>query len=173
MKNDLLLKMFSIALTIVIFVLIITNCFVNSEFFITSLSQLMTPIIALIFAFWATQFKTDKRKQKTYIETLIEKLQILVTNSNFYNINTATSKEDVLMTNRKISNYIDLLKKCSKTFRFEDEIKYIDEQFQTYKDFVSDNINDFSNLESQQKLLRRLSENIENKCNIILFHLYE
>jgi hypothetical protein len=133
----------------------------------------MTLMVAVIIAFWATQFKNDTRKQKEQIENILHKLQALISHPDFHSINEKTVKEDVLMTNRAISNYIKLLKTRSEKFKFQNDIEYIEDQFESYKTFISDNICDFKALENQHITLRRWSENIDYRCNQIIFSLYE
>ena len=51
----------------------IYNAVTNNSFWNVTIAQLLTPLIALFFAFWATQYKNDQRKAKENAEKIILK----------------------------------------------------------------------------------------------------
>lgn len=170
--KDKILFIFECVLLLAIVILFVFNAITNDNFFNASMSQLMTLMVAIVIAFWATQLKNDTRKQKEQIENILRKIQTLISHPNFHSINENTVKDDVLITNRAISNYIKLLKTHSKKFKIQNDVEYIEGQFETYKTFISDNIYDFKALENQHITLRKWSENINYKCDQIIFSLY-
>lgn len=60
-----------------------------------------------------------------------------------------------------------------KQLGFQDDVKYIDEQFTEYKSFVSDHLNDLDYLSKSETQLRKYSENIDSKCDQIIVKFYE
>ena len=136
------IAMIPLALFAFIVVLFILN--VNSKgFWDISIGPLLTPFIAVCITFLATQRRNDQREAKRHLETIIIKIQNIVTNPGFYDFaiveNDATRKairNQIQVNNRKLGNSIDSLIQYSKVFKFENEATYIKEQFTNYRELV-------------------------------------
>lgn len=88
----------------------IYNIACNTSFFEVSIAQLLTPFIALCFAFGAVQYKNDQRKAKEHVEKILLHLQEIVTSEKFYIIpddgQVDAIQKDLNLTNRKINDKV-------------------------------------------------------------------
>lgn len=149
----------------------------NESFLSASITQVLTLMITLCVAFWATQYKADVRKMKEHAEVILEKLQTIVSENHFYSIpadgDKETIKKQINATNRKINNYLSILDEYAKTLKFKKEMKYIRGEFETYKTRVGDHINDLEYLSKSESEFKRAAENIDTKCDYIILGLYK
>lgn len=155
----------------------ICNWINNKDFFTASITQVLTLAVTLSIAFWATQYKTDIRKMKEHAEDVIEKLQALVSDAQFYSIPASGDKESIQKqinsTNRKINNCISILYEYSKTLKFKNEMDYIRGEFDTYKLRIGEHISDLEYLSKSENEFKRTAENIDTKCDYIILSLYK
>ena len=155
----------------------IYNFFNNCRFMDSSVTQVLTLVVTIGVAFWATQYKNDLRKTKENAENVIEKLQTIVSNECFYSIpadgDLEEVKKSINCTNRKINNCIDILEKYASNLKFKDDIKYIREQFDAYKIIIGDHIQDLDYLSKSETEFRRIADNIDTKCDYIILSLYK
>lgn len=161
------------ALILAVLVLGIYNTKHNPQFFSASSTQVVTLIVALVVAFWATQFKNDERKQKEHAESIINKLQQIVSDESFVIINEDSNTQDILMRNKKISNCITILKKYADNLSFKSDAEYIENEFKEYRSLVDEKIKDLDYLSKSESMLRKYAENIDSKCDSITFNLYK
>lgn len=153
----------------------------REAFFEASLIQLLTLATAIGITYLAVQHKTDQREAKKHAECVIEKLQTLVSASSFYRIQhidgNEKTKEEIQLriqaTNRRINNYIDVLNDYGKALRFTEEIKYIKEEFDKYREIVDSYQNDMDYLEKSEPLLKKYSDNISNKCDRVIVKMFK
>lgn len=176
MKNIVVIIIVSV-LTIFTITIGIINAVCNPDFFCVSSAQILTLLVTIGVAFWASQFKNDQRKAKEHVEQMLVKLQQMVSSESFYCIPAKGSIQEVQKTlntnNRKINNYIDVLKKYGDKFKFKSDIDYISSEFETYKQKIGDHISDLEYLSKTEVEFRRVAENIDSKCDYILFSLYK
>lgn len=155
----------------------IYNIAKNESFWNASVAQVLTLLVTISIAFWATQFKNDQRSAKTHAERIIAKIQSIVSCEEFYtfvpNSNEEDDKKNYRISQRKFANCLSVLEKYGKQLGFQNDVKYIDEQFTEYKTFISDHLNDFDYLNKSETHLRRLSENIDSKCDQIIVKFYK
>lgn len=177
MKKQVILYCLEGFFLILIVATAIYNIVKNDSFFHASVSQLLTLLFTLGIAFWATQFQNDRRKMKEHAEGIIVKLQQLITDENFYLFNIDGDEETIrkrtTLTNRRINNYINIIKQYGKDLGFKEDIQYIEEQFTEYRTIVSEHIEDLSYLNKSETQFRRFSENIDSKCDEIIISLYK
>lgn len=145
----------------------------NSEFMNASVTQIITLLIAVIITFYITQYKNDQRKIKDYAESIIRKIQNVVMDEGFISFDEGTETKQITMVNRKMSNYIDVLKKYAEKLNFSTDAKYIEEEFQRYREFVDEHISDIEYLNKSATTLQNHAEKIEQKCDLIIFNLYK
>ena len=86
--------------------------------------------------------------------------------------NEEDAKKNYGISQRKFANCLSVLEEYGKQLGLQDDVKYIDEQFTEYKTFISDHLNDFDYLSKSEAHLRRLSENIDSKCDQIVVKFY-
>ena len=165
-----------IVIAIVIVAISIVNICKNNNFWTASITQVCTLAVSLGIVFWANQYKNDVRKSKEHAESLLKRLQLMVEDDSFSTIlndeNAEETRKNLNLTLRRMSNCIDVLKKYSTTLNFKEEIKYITEQFEKYKTTIGDHINDLDYLSKTELEFRRIAENIDAKCDYIIFSLY-
>ena len=155
----------------------IYNIACNTSFFEVSIAQLLTPFIALCFAFGAVQYKNDQRKAKEHVEKILLHLQEIVTSEKFYIIpddgQVDAIQKDLNLTNRKINNYITILQGYSKSLGFATELKYIETEFIKYKRTIGEHISDLEYPSKTESEFRRIAENIDSKCEAIFLKFYK
>lgn len=173
MKRNKIIIAISLLVLIVILIVGVYNAVKFKGFFRITFPQLSASFIALFFAFIATQHINDERNYKQKAVQVIEKLQNTVGNESFYAFSSEENyKKQITITNRKISNYLSIMSKYSERLKFNREIDYINGEFEEYKEFVSEHICDFDYLLKSEMNLRRLSENIDSKCDEIIQLLF-
>lgn len=152
------------------------NAFVNDEFWNVSAAQVLTLLVTILIVFLATQFKNDQRSAKAHAEKVIVKIQNIVESEEFYTFipgnSEETAKKNYSISQRKFANCITVLEEYGKQLGFLDEARYINEQFSEYKLFISDHLNDFDYLSKSETHLRKISENIDSKCDQIIVKFY-
>lgn len=141
----------------------------NPSFFCASFTQLLTLLITVFIAFWATQFKNDERKQKDHAEDILTIIQESVSEESFIKITTDTDTKLITMNNRKLSNKISVLIQYSNKLNFKQDAKYIEEKFKEYQEFVSNHINDLEYLSKSSAELIKYANLIESKCDTIFY----
>lgn len=166
----------SVLIFVFIVIICIINCANNDKFWEISIGQALTPTVAILIAFMATQFKTDERKTKEGMEKIVNKIQNIVSESGFYTFSKEDNADDIKkrtgITNRSLSNCIAALQKYTKKVGSENEVKYIDERFKEYKDLISEHLEDLEYLEKTESQFKRIAENISSKCDDIMVNLY-
>ena len=152
--------------------LLVYNAVNNKDFWVLSLSQGLTLSIAIIIAFYASQFRNDERKLKEITEKLLYKLQKYINSEIFVDVGEF-EKREVLTNNKKISNVIDSISKCSSSFHIKDDLNYIKDEFKEYKSFVGDHIEDKEYLKKSKAEYQKIASNIDSKCDSIIISLYK
>ena len=175
MKKRVLYFVLFLLITLTIFTMV-WNIINNDDFWDASVSQILTLLVAIGLAFWATNFKTDERISKEHVEKVLAKLQQLVTNEKFYRIPPHGDPEEIRVflntNNRRINNCLTVLNKYGKRFSFSKEIEYIDKEFKDYRTRVGNHITDLDYLSKTEKEFKKTSENIDSKCDQIIVSLY-
>ena len=175
MKKRIIIIM-EVAILLLIVGVGVCNAINNDSFWNVTIAQLLTPLIALFFAFWATQYKNDQRKAKEHAEKIILNLQEIVSNERFYVISAleeqSAKQKELNLTNRKISNYLTILSQYGKTLGFSEEVKYIEAEFGKYKQTIGDHISDLEYLSKTEPEFRKIAENIDTKCEAIILKFY-
>ena len=72
-------KYVSVIITVILLAFVtsigIYNVINNKKFFDASITALLTIVIAIIFSYWFTQIKSDKRKRSEKIDSMLYKMQ--------------------------------------------------------------------------------------------------
>lgn len=177
MRN--LRKWLLFAFTVIIFGISSANIFVlnNKDFWDISIAQVLTLLVATLFAFWATQRENDLRKVKEQMQKIVEKIQMEVSASDFVSFDTAANPDEVqkriTVSTRKLNNCITVLKYYSQIIDISEGLNYIDKEVKNYRDFVSDKVGDLDYLQKSEIQLIKYAENINSKCDYIVVELYK
>lgn len=175
MKNR-IIKIVVVACFILALGVAITSFICNDDFWKVNAAQALTLIVTICIAFWATQLKNDERKKKEHAEQLLRKIQTIVADEQFYLISSSCDviehKKKINMSNRSLSNSIEMLKKYAETLGFKEGAEYIAKEFKEYKEFVSEHLEDVDYLSKSESTLKKHSENIYTKCDWIILELY-
>lgn len=147
------------------------------SFICINIAQFLTIGVAVMIAFWAVQSKNDQRKKKEHAEDVLLKIQAIVNKDIFVKIDSTDKQDEVTketsVTNRKLSNCLLIIKEYAKEFGFEEDANYLEEEFRGYKDFISEHLGNISYLADSEVTLRRYAENIDSKCDMIIYQLYK
>lgn len=144
----------------------------SDSYFQINVGNSLTLLVALGIAYWATQSKNNHRSQKEHAEKVLVKLQSSVSKECMYIIDDSYNKDKMTMDIRYISNLINLLGKYSESLGFGEDYKYINAQFSEYKEFIGDKITNTKYLKESEIALKRYLENINSKCDQIIFDLF-
>lgn len=173
--RKIMIAILEISIILVIVAITVYNIIFNCSFWKVSIAQILTLIIAIGVAFFASQYKTDERKQKEHTENLVIKIQKIVLEDQFVRFSCEDDTKTITVNNRRISNAIDVLKEYSKRLNskdIKDDTEYIENEFKQYRMFVEEKIGDLDYLSKSESILRKYSENISSKCDALVLHLY-
>ena len=172
-----IIVIFEVLLFSAIIFTLVYNLIVNESFLSSNITQVLTLLLTLGVLFIAVQYKTDQRKMKEKAEDIIRKIQILVTETSFFKIDPKADQDDTVKristTNRKINNCISILSEYGKNIGCSEDIDYIKSQFSTYRDRIGEHIYDLDYLSKSENEFKRISENIDTKCDTIILSLYK
>lgn len=176
--KTIMFKALPFVLVIIILVIGCCNfCRYREEFLKISIGQVLTILVAICIAFWATQRKNDQRKMKEKAERIIEKIQCCVSSESFINVpidgDDETNRQKINSYNRKINNYINILKEYGELLSFTNEADYIQKEFESYRSTIGNHINNPDYLSDSSIDFERISANINNKCEEIIVELYK
>ena len=153
----------------------IYNLFVNfKDFFKLNFSQASTLIVAILIVYYANQIITDKRKIKENIERIALSIQKFTDDRKYFDFSDFDDNRIAvyLIMQKKIKNYIYILKKYSKKEKIGDYIKYIEDEFNFYNDLVSENQSNIELLIKSKNTLVNKLQNISTKCNEMIAEMY-
>lgn len=177
MKKGLAVTIIALILAIGTLTVGVYNAIANCNFWDVSVAQVLTLLVAIGIAFWATQFKNDQRNAKAHAERIIAKVQGIVAYEELYifvpSDNEDDARKNYSISQRKLSNCLCVLGEYGKQLGFQEDVAYIEEQFSQYKLFVSDHLNDFEYLSKSETHLRKFLENIDSKCDQIVVKFYQ
>ena len=153
------------------------NAMHDDGFWNFSFPQALTLFVAIVFAFSASQFRTDERKLKEQAEKMVLKIQQIVNTTSFFSISGNGEREDTKKQNRmacrKLSNCIVVLKEYANKLNIGDEVEYIYNQYKEYNDFISDHLDDLDYLGKSESTLKKYADNIDSKCDQLVLKLFK
>lgn len=164
-------------IAMVLFIVVISgyNLYLSKlDFFKLNFAQGATLLVAIMIAYFANQINTNKRKIKENIERIALDIQKYTDNNKYYDFseNSENKIAEYLIMQRKIKNYIFILKKYSKKEGINKYIEYIENEFNTYNELVSENQNDIGYLKKSKNILINKLQNVSTKCNEMIADLY-
>lgn len=165
----------AIAVLISIVIVIFYNVKNNKHFLCSGITDILTLIIALIFAYYYGKKNNENQKKKEIIEKIIDKVQNIIKDDEIYNINSKTFESRLSLNTkiRKINNNISYLKNFSKYFCYSCEIKIVTEEFMKYRKEL-DTIEEDRDYEDKRfNNLKRILDLIDDKLEEIKVNLYK
>lgn len=161
------------AILIFAIVVLCWNIVKNPNFMRASISQVLTLFATIFITFLAVQLRNDERKQKEHVEDILADIQEKILAEPFNKIDTNTNTKLITLTNRSISNKMNTLEGYCHKFKFVEEMNYIKNKLQDYKEFVDGHITDLEYLEKSNEELIKYSESISSKCDAIRQKIYK
>lgn len=145
-----------------------------SSFLNSSITDILALTIAIIFAYYFVERKSDERKQKEIIEKNIEKIQNYIYDDEIYYIKSKEANDSLTrrIKIRKINNLITYLADYSKKFDFDKKMDELSKNFLEYKgttEAMSED-NDFS--DKSKNNVKRIIETIDDNLEEILHKIY-
>lgn len=139
----------------------IYNLINNQEFFKTSFSTIVSIIVAVVLSYFLAQRKTDTRRKKEKIDSLLYKIQNIMLSNDFY-----TVKTENLILQRSIANKIEYIEENIGS-DFKDDIKRIKENFERYRNTYGNSYADSKNMNNSERELRNYIALIDDVCDKI------
>lgn len=134
-----------------------------AEYLTAPLYTILNIFVAVIFAFFLTQYKSDLRKRKEIVEKLSEKIINDFSNDKMFTITSEETIKHIRIAQRSVDNRINLLKEYEKEMGIKDDISYVSENFQTYWQTISNHIDDIEHLTKAKDELFHCTTNIINR----------
>lgn len=153
-------------------VFVVVNIVNNDDFWKASAVNIITIFIAIVISYFFVQRKSDVRKQKDILLSLINGFQQQITSEKAYDF-TGQTGEEILMRKRDISNKLHILSELQDTFLIQTEVKFLGEKFDEYDKLISDHIADLDYLVKSKNELRRPLDLMNDKLVRISINLYK
>jgi hypothetical protein len=154
-------------------VLLVYNIFNYDKFLEIPLYNMINIAIAIIVAYYFVQKKNDERKLKEIVEDIVGKIQDSV-NSELANIfQDGNDRKRVLRILRSTNNRIEQLNNIKEKLNLKDEVEYINEKYNCYREFIGDNLNQLESISQNGIDLHRLLSDIEDKCDELRIKMYK
>lgn len=145
----------------------------NDNFWISSIVEILTIIIALIFAYYLVEKNNNKRKQKEIIQSNIKKIQHYIYDSEIYNVqnNTIANSLTRKIKIRKINNLLSYLKDYSEKYKYKKILKKITSDFKDYQrlseEMIQDNDFNTKSINSLIRIIETIDDNLEEIIHLI------
>ena len=157
---------------------VVSWCHNPFQFWTFSIANCLTLLVAVLLSFFYAQRQAEidrnqaeQRKQKDAAIRLLEALEATILSQSAYVVSKENGPEPLTMTKRRMSNYIETIKKNATDFGIEKEIGLIEERFKEYSDTIGNHIDDLEYLEKSRMELLRPLEIIQAKIYDAIFVL--
>lgn len=144
-----------VGITIVVILIIgICNMICYNKFWETSVSSIITLLIAVVFSYYFTQSKNDIRKKKEKADRLLYKIQDIILEKGFIESDPEEISRVNLIKHRSLANKIECLKKtCKGDDEIYKDIEKLEEEFSRFREFYGEHYKDSEYmLKSQNEL---------------------
>lgn len=146
----------------------IYNAKKNDGFLNASITELLTIIIAIIFSYWFVQIKSDKRKKNEKIDTMIYKIQSIVSDPEFLSVETDQICRKNLIAHRSVGNKITYLKKiCEDDSDIKVKVLELENEFNGFREFYGNHYCDKQYMSKSEKDLLNYVTKIDDKADEI------
>ena len=161
-------KIITAILLIAIFILCLYNFCNNPDFLEASATALITIAVAIIFSYWLTQIKSDKRKRNEKIDKLLYKIQEIVGNPDFISAETPEVCRKNLISHRSVVNKINCIKiACEEDKRITDKVLQLEDEFKRFREFYGDHYAQKEYMKNSDKDLINYIAKIDDKADEI------
>lgn len=150
---------------------IINECI--SDYFVIPLYAIINIVIAIYFAYYLNQKNAFKNKKRDYLEHFINKILCDLNDNRIVCINNDEALDYVRIFQRTFKNRITMLKRYCKELINDDDLQYIEDNFNNYWYSVSENIYDIEKLRDLDHILKNYISIINNRLEKIIFELYQ
>lgn len=145
----------------------------NTDFFDAPIYTIINILVAVFFAYYLTQRKTDERKLKEKAECIIDKIQLAINDERSYKITSKNDVDFLKIKQRTVSNQIEVLSTLNDKLKFTEKIMYIRDRYVEYKELTGNHIEDIEHLtKSETDLLNKILL-IDNKLDEMKIDLYK
>ncbi len=170
MKN--IRKYVSVIITVILLAFVtsigIYNIINNKKFFDASITALLTIVIAIIFSYWFTQIKSDKRKRSEKIDSMLYKIQSIISDPGFLSVETDEICRKNLIAHRSVGNKITYLKKiCEDGSDVKVKVLELETEFGRFREFYGDHYCDKEYMKKSEKELLNYVTKIDDKADEI------
>lgn len=165
-------KYVSVIITVILLAFVISigiyNVINNKKFFDASITALLTIVIAIIFSYWFTQIKSDKRKRSEKIDSMLYKIQSIISDPGFLSVETDEICRKNLIAHRSVGNKITYLKKiCEDGSDVKAKVLELEEEFGRFREFYGDHYCDKEYMKKSEKELLNYVTKIDDKADEI------
>lgn len=146
----------------------------NTDFWKINISETLTVIVAVVFTYYFCELENNERIIKKKIEEVLNDIQNTIIDKCDINPGTL-SKNEKLKNLKYINNKILILEKLVDE-DLKDDIKYVKEEYQKYKNFISQNINEpkeYFERDERMILIKNYLDNMDNKIDLMISKLYK
>lgn len=144
-----------------------------SEYFTAPLYHIINIVVAVIFAFFLTQYKSDLRKRKEIVEKLSDKIIKDFSDERMFNITDEQAIMHIRIVQRSVDYRISLLWEYEKEMGIKEDLTYITDNFNTYWQTISNHISDIAHLAKAKDELFNCTINIINRLEKMIVCLHK
>ncbi len=152
----------AIILSICFIALCIYNIFCNRDFFETSITAVLSIIVAIVVSYFFVQHKTDERRKKEKVDDLLYKIERILQKEDFLVV-----KEGDLILHRSVSNKICFLSDYVENEDIKNDITRMKEYFDQYREFYGNHYKDEAYMEKSKNELMNYISRIDDICDSI------
>lgn len=142
------------------------------RYFYLSFSDLFNILVLSSVVYYFVEYKNDKRTRKAFVEGIANRIISYASDEKMFKVVCKEDIKHIRITQRMISNELDILEKFADEFSFCSELEYCKEQIKIYWDIISDNINDINSLMLLESSLQNHLANVVNKVELITSKLH-
>ncbi len=168
----------AIIITVIIIMVVIIASIFNfiwnhKKFFEFSIINALTILIAIVFAYWLVQKNQDNRRFFDSVVKILESIQLIITNKLIIDNFTTTSINNLQQDMRIVRNKIEVLKTVKDKLDIDDEINYIENNFNQYRQTIDNHINDHDYLNKSSTDLNNYKSLLDSKITetIVKIHI--
>lgn len=142
------------------------------SYFYIPLYSAINIIIAIVFAYYLTQYNQERRQLRETVCTIIHTIINIFNDECMYNIIDQKCLDKVRIAQRSVSNRLALLQKAQDKFLISEDVTYVKEQMDGYWNLISYHLDDFDYLRKSNKELYNYIANISDRLESVNLHLY-
>lgn len=142
------------------------------KYFMVPFSDLVNIFVLSGVIYWFIEYKNDKRRRKTFVESIAKRIIFEASEPCMYHIENERDLRHDLILCRIISNELEILEKCQDEFEYKDDLKYCKEDFKGYWNILGENVHKIELLQDKENDLENQLGLVINKVETIMKKLY-